>query len=93
MMLERPLKLERLNFESIELKQLKTESIQLERPLAHNHNPKYSFLNNQFGSIGMMLEQPLELERLNFESIELKQLKTESIELEQPLAHNHNLKH
>ena len=41
----------------------------------------------------MMLEQPLELERLNFESIELKQLKTESIELEQPLAHNHNLKH
>ena len=43
MMLERPLKLERLNFESIELKQLKTESIELEQPLALIHNPKPLF--------------------------------------------------
>jgi hypothetical protein len=49
----------------------------------HNHNPKHSFLNNHFGFIGMVLEQPLALERLDFESFEL----------EHPLAHNHNPKH
>jgi hypothetical protein len=55
----------------LELERLDFESFELEHPLAHNHNPKHSFLNNHFAFLGMMLERPLELEHVKPESIEL----------------------